>query len=663
MALLAITATSLFSQVAINTDNAAPDSSAMLDISSTDKGILIPRMTTSERELIPNPAQGLLVFDTETNTFWYFDNDQWNKILNGSRPFSGEDVVEAPAEETNACPELIGQIELGEIPQYVLVDGDYGYVLDQVDNLLYIIDLSDPTDPALVSTLGIGVSAVQVDLALSKIGDYLFFMDDEVDALQVIDVSDPVNPQLVSTLEHFNDLEDLDQADQYLYTIDNGVGSLIRIDVSDPLNPIRKDSIAIDGNAEDLAISNGYAYVIDYITDNLQIIDISSPDTLQLTATITLGEAPKSVVVEGDYAYIAEETGDDLRIINVSDPANPVLEGQIDVGPSPGKITIRNNFVYVVGSVNDNLRFYNVKNPASPYQEGGIEFGGNPIFVVATDTYIYLVDTFDKTLSIIDPVCNQSIENDPLSEGFEASNVFWRNDDDDFGIYNKQKVGIGEIEIGEESEFQMASNRLADGFTAVPWLYTSAIHSINDRGSGSTTVLLGEDGNLSASDEIHFIVNGIQALKLDENGHVGIGTTSPGYLLQVGEDGDGTEARANEWDTFSDRRLKRDFQAIPNPLDKVAALNGYYYHWQADKPDQSRQLGVIAQEVEAILPEIVHTDANGIKSLDYSKLTALLIESNKALQEEMQALKQKRKAMEVTLEQIKAQVIPQNPNK
>ena len=48
--------------------------------------------------------------------------------------------------------------------------------------------------------------------------------------------------------------------------------------------------------------------------------------------------------------------------------------------------------------------------------------------------------------------------------------------------------------------------------------------------------------------------------------------------------------------------------------------------------NQSRQIGVIAQEVEAVLPEIVGTDEEDIKSVDYAKLTALLIESNKALE-------------------------------
>ncbi|MCP4124923.1 MAG: tail fiber domain-containing protein, partial [Bacteroidetes bacterium] len=124
------------------------------------------------------------------------------------------------------------------------------------------------------------------------------------------------------------------------------------------------------------------------------------------------------------------------------------------------------------------------------------------------------------------------------------------------------------------------------------------------------------------------------------SGNIGIGTTTPGYKLQVGESGDGTQARANAWNTFSDLRWKRDLAIIDDPLEKLEQLYGYYYYWNRDKKDQSRQVGVVAQEVETVLPEIVSTDAEGMKSVDYTKLTAVLIEAVKELQEENQALRE-----------------------
>jgi hypothetical protein len=64
-----------FSQgnVGINNDNSSPDASAMLDVKSTSKGLLIPRMTTVQKNLISSPANGLLVFDSDTNSFWFFN--------------------------------------------------------------------------------------------------------------------------------------------------------------------------------------------------------------------------------------------------------------------------------------------------------------------------------------------------------------------------------------------------------------------------------------------------------------------------------------------------------------------------------------------------------------------------------------------------------------
>ncbi|CAA6816462.1 MAG: Unknown protein [uncultured Aureispira sp.] len=74
----------LFAQgVGINNDNSNPDPSAMLHVKSTDKGMLVPRMITSQRIAIAAPAVGLLVFDLTTNGFWYFDGTVWVEISSG----------------------------------------------------------------------------------------------------------------------------------------------------------------------------------------------------------------------------------------------------------------------------------------------------------------------------------------------------------------------------------------------------------------------------------------------------------------------------------------------------------------------------------------------------------------------------------------------------
>lgn len=68
--------------VSINTNGDPAHPSAILDVTSMDKGILVPRMESWQRLAIPNPAQALLVFDTNTRSFWFYSNS-WNEIANG----------------------------------------------------------------------------------------------------------------------------------------------------------------------------------------------------------------------------------------------------------------------------------------------------------------------------------------------------------------------------------------------------------------------------------------------------------------------------------------------------------------------------------------------------------------------------------------------------
>ncbi|WP_235298217.1 hypothetical protein [Portibacter marinus] len=70
--------------MAINADGSAPSSSAMLDISSTDSGLLIPRMTTAQRDAIASPASGLLVYNTTTNQFNYYSGSEWIRLSNSN---------------------------------------------------------------------------------------------------------------------------------------------------------------------------------------------------------------------------------------------------------------------------------------------------------------------------------------------------------------------------------------------------------------------------------------------------------------------------------------------------------------------------------------------------------------------------------------------------
>jgi hypothetical protein len=88
----------------------------------------------------------------------------------------------------------------------------------------------------------------------------------------------------------------------------------------------------------------------------------------------------------------------------------------------------------------------------------------------------------------------------------------------------------------------------------------------------------------------------------------------------------------------SDARLKEDVQPISDALSKVNGLQGVSYI-RNDIDDKSRQIGLIAQDVEKIIPEVVLTDENGYKAIAYGNLVGLLIESVKELSAEVKSLK------------------------
>lgn len=87
---------------------------------------------------------------------------------------------------------------------------------------------------------------------------------------------------------------------------------------------------------------------------------------------------------------------------------------------------------------------------------------------------------------------------------------------------------------------------------------------------------------------------------------------------------------ATDFDSTSDERLKKNIKPIEGALDKVTKLVGVEFDWvNTDK----KSIGVIAQQVEEVVPELVHTNSKGYKSVSYGNLVALLIEAIKELSE------------------------------
>jgi hypothetical protein len=156
-----------------------------------------------------------------------------------------------------------------------------------------------------------------------------------------------------------------------------------------------------------------------------------------------------------------------------------------------------------------------------------------------------------------------------------------------------------------------------------------------------------------------------QTVTVLASGNVGINNTGPSYRLDVAGDAritsgslgvgvapnatDGRIDASNDIVAFqtSDRRLKENITPITNALEKVKSLTGVMFDWKEETKSvhgyEGHDVGIIAQDVQAILPEAVRTNDTGYLSVRYEKMIALLIEGMKEQQLQIDELKSKLK--------------------
>ena len=126
--------------------------------------------------------------------------------------------------------------------------------------------------------------------------------------------------------------------------------------------------------------------------------------------------------------------------------------------------------------------------------------------------------------------------------------------------------------------------------------------------------------------------NSQETLTVNESGNVGIKDSTPSYRLDV----NGTFRATGDVIAFSDERVKENIKTIDNSLEKVNKLRGVQFNKIGE---DTKSIGVIAQEVEKILPEVVRTDDEGMKSVAYGNVVGILIEAVKELTKEVEELK------------------------
>lgn len=234
---------------------------------------------------------------------------------------------------------------------------------------------------------------------------------------------------------------------------------------------------------------------------------------------------------------------------------------------------------------------------------------------------------------------------------FGKENATSGNTDSFFDVYtNSNSYGLNSA-LHINSAGNVAMGKSSSGGTG-PVLTLNSLFKVSN--SSAALVLNGQLLNPATPITMYFKDNGAgngnffltrngndaQGISMDSTGNIGIGGLTPGtyrfYVFGAGY------ATAN-W-VSSDIRWKKDVTPLKDSLSKVLKLQGVNYQWNIkDYPDRGftagKQTGLIAQDTEKVIPELVNTDKDGYKAVSYEKLTAVLVEAMKEQQKQIEELK------------------------
>jgi trimeric autotransporter adhesin len=597
--------------VGINETGAAPAVSAILDVAAPNKGLLMPRL--ANHETVPAPATGLIVYNTSTNTFWYFNGVIWVELRPGAAELVDLDGDTRVTVEWNPDEDIIRFFAASAVDQMRFNGKTLHFTSD---NTFIGNSAGDPNTGAQNTFLG-----YQTGMN-STTGSH-------------------------NTLLGSRAGEGLLNA-QFNVFVGSGAGAGVTSGGNNVYIGYLSGNVNTAGtNNTMLGFSSGYLSTASDNTffgyrsgfsnttgsQNLYVGKDAGYSTSTGSNNVGMGyEAGMMNITGGSNVFIGWRAGREATTSN-----NTIVGYEAGRNFTSG---LENSFFGTLAGQQTTTGRYNT-------------FIG---FNAGRDNTISNANTFIGWRSgYLNTTGNQN-----TYLGYSAGRATGTGNENVFLGHSAGDVcanGNRNVFVGKES-----GRSIGNGSDNVFIGYQSAMSALNISGS----VVIGpRAADAIAQSNRLYIANGpdaAQTLIYGEftNVRVGIGTLAPTATLQLGVSGDGRTGLATAWNVFSDARYKTNVVNITNALSLVSNINGYYYRYINDKTEK-QQVGVIAQELELILPQLVFTDEEGFKSVDYSKLTPVLIEAIKEQQAIIQTLEKRLEKIEELLDQIqvpKETVIP-----
>jgi hypothetical protein len=244
---------------------------------------------------------------------------------------------------------------------------------------------------------------------------------------------------------------------------------------------------------------------------------------------------------------------------------------------------------------------------------------------------------------------SNTTENNNTLLGFQANGVA--------GITNATAIGANAI-VSQSNSLVLGSNANVGIGSSAP---AAPLHILGPALTPPIGLASTENGlllGLESTSGYKWIQSYGGSLAINPVGNsVGIGTSAPAFPLDVAG-----AAHASSFPTSSDARLKTNISQLTEVLEKIEKIRGVSFDWNEvyeslGRSTGHREIGVVAQEVEAVFPELVTTwGEQGYRAVDYGRLSAALVEAVKELRAEKDAQLEWLKSQNVvSLEQIRQQ--------
>ena len=240
-----------------------------------------------------------------------------------------------------------------------------------------------------------------------------------------------------------------------------------------------------------------------------------------------------------------------------------------------------------------------------------------------------------------------------IPDGIEKTYIVYNNTTGSFTVQFKTTSGTGptftttdktyKIVYADGTDVIEVPTAPQDGTITTAKLSDNAVTTAKISDNQITTAKISDNQITGAKISANTIVGSNISTATDvQIDSFGVGTPASGTTGEIRATDDITAFYS------SDMALKENIVNIPNPLEAIKKLNGVTFDWRKSYIDErggedgyfvrKKDVGVIAQEVEKVLPEAVAQRANGIKAVKYDRLTCLLIEAVKELQEKVDSL-------------------------